>query len=87
MNDNFSLSIETYAILLLAMIPIALSFLFLNKKTNTYLKQHFILDAIVGSALVLSIWIIGNHFIDWKFSAVIALVAAYIVENIRKFKK
>lgn len=87
MNDNFSLSLETYAILLLALVPVVLSFLFLNKKANVYLKEHFIIDAIVGSALVLSIWLIGNHFIDWKLSAVIALVLTYIVENIRKFKK
>lgn len=87
MNENFSLPLETYAILLLALVPIVLSLLFLNKRINAYLKKHVIIDAIVGSALVISIWFIGNHFIDWKLSAVIALVLTYIVENISKAKK
>lgn len=84
--ENFSLPLETYAILLLALIPIVLSLLFINKRINSYLEKHVIIDAIVGSTLVLSIWFIGNHFIDWKISAVIALVLTYIVENINKTK-
>ena len=75
-----SSSVSDY-ILLFTLFPVALSLLFFNKRTNAYLKKHTVIDAIVGAALILSIWFVCAHFIDWRLSAVIALSLTLIVEK------
>ena len=63
------------------LVSIMLTLLYLNKKINSYLKKHIIVDAIVGTTLVLSVWFVGSQFIDWRLSAIIALLLTYIVEK------
>ena len=79
--ENLMSSNVSDYIFLFTFLPIALSILFFNKRTNRYLKNHMVVDAIVGTALILSIWFICAHFIDWRMSAVVALSLTFIIEK------
>lgn len=74
-----SAPLDIYAVLFLTLIPITLILLCFNKKVKAYLKKHEIIDGFVDTTLLLSIWFIGNHFIDWKLSAIIAIALTWIV--------
>ncbi len=79
MTDNYSFPVDTCTNLLLTLIPITLILLCFNKKVKAYLKKHEIIDGFVDTTLLLSIWFIGNHFVDWKLSAIIAIALTWIV--------
>ncbi len=74
-----SAPLDIYAVLFLTLIPITLILLCFNKKVKAYLKKHEIIDGFVDTTLLLSIWFIGNHFVDWKLSAIIAIALTWIV--------
>ena len=78
-----SAPLDIYAVLFLTLIPITLILLCFNKKVKAYLKKHEIIDTIVDTTVVMLFWYIGNHFIDWKLSAIIAIALTLIVRKKR----
>ena len=74
-----SAPLDIYAVLFLTLIPITLILLCFNKKVKAYLKKHEIIDTIVDTTVLRFFWYIGNHFIDWKLSAIIAIALTWIV--------
>ncbi len=83
MTDNYSFPVDTCTNLLLTLIPITLILLCFNKKVKAYLKKHEIIDTIVDTTVLMLFWYIGNHFIDWKLSAIIAIALTLIVRKKR----
>ena len=78
-----SAPLDIYAVLFLTLIPITLILLCFNKKVKAYLKKHEIIDTIVDTTVLMFFWYIGNHFIDWKLSAIIAIALTLIVRKKR----
>lgn len=63
MNDNFSFDLGLARIIIFSLFPIGID-CFKNKQVNAYIKSRFILYYIIGFLLLISIWFIGNEFIQ-----------------------
>jgi|GEM_PF-3890178 len=81
MSNNYSLNLGFTGILFLALISILIIFLLANRTIKDYLNKSMLIDAFVGSILLLSFWFIGNEFIAWWISAIISLVLTYLIEK------
>lgn len=81
MNDNFAFNLGTWGLVLFAFISIGTVLLMFNSRINAYLKRHFILECLLDSLLWLSIWFIGNEFMKWWVSGIIALLLTVYIEK------
>lgn len=81
MNDNCAFDLGTIGLMLFALIPISIVLLMFENRINHYLKSHFILGAMAINLLWLSIWFIGNEFLKWWLSLIIALLLTGFIER------
>lgn len=82
MNDNYSFDFELIGLIMFSLLPISIVLLKINKHVKSYLQRHLLLDSIVTCFLPISIWFIGNEFVKWWISMIIALLITYSVDKI-----
>ena len=82
MNDNYSFDFELIGLIMFSLLPICIVLL----KKNEHVKSYLLLDSIVTCLLLISIWFIGNEFVKWWISIIIALLITYSMDKIVKGK-
>ena len=86
MNDNYSFDFELIGLIMFSSLPICIMLLKKNEYVKSYLQRHLLLDSIVTCLLLISIWFIGNEFVKWWISIIIALLITYSMDKIVKGK-
>lgn len=87
MNENFAFNLSAWGIATLAIIAIAAASLMLYRKTNAYLKKNNFLQSLPGTLIWVCIWYIGNDFMKWWLSAIIAISVSLLVERLAQQRK
>lgn len=84
MNENFALGLNNTGLMMLAIIIIIVVVLMFNSKMKTYLTHHFILKSALSTLLLVCLWYIGNEFMEWWLSGIIAIFISILIEKIAK---
>lgn len=82
MNNYLAFDLSIVGLIVFAVIAIIVIILMFNSRVNAYLQQHFTLDNMVNSFLWLSLWFIGNEFMKWWISGIIAFIIATSIDKI-----
>ena len=81
MDENFSLGVNKVGIFILAAIVVIIALLMHNYKFKAYLKKHHLLRVFVDTTLLMLLWYIGNEFMPWWISAIVAFVISYFIDR------
>lgn len=84
MNENFAFDLNVWGIATLVIIAIAAASLVFYRKTNAYLKKNYFLQGLPGTLIWVCLWYIGNDFMVWWLSAIIAIFVAFLIERLAK---
>lgn len=84
MNDNFAFNLNAGGIAILVTIAIAAASLMFYRKTNAYLKRNYLLKNLPGTLIWVCLWYIGNDFMVWWISAIIAISISFFIERLAK---